>query len=34
MKMTDSFTISAPKENVWEVFMDVEKLAGCLPAWL
>ncbi|ARK25169.1 hypothetical protein SporoP37_11220 [Sporosarcina sp. P37] len=31
MKMTDSFTISAPKENVWEVFMDVEKLAGCLP---
>lgn len=31
MKLKDSFIINAPKENVWEVFMDVEKLASCVP---
>ncbi|WP_340084736.1 SRPBCC domain-containing protein [Siminovitchia sp. FSL H7-0308] len=31
MKIKDSFTINAAKEDVWTVFMDVEKLASCLP---
>ncbi|MCM3761100.1 SRPBCC domain-containing protein [Alkalihalobacillus oceani] len=31
MKLKDFFTINAPKENVWEVFMNVEKLASCVP---
>lgn len=31
MKVTDSFIIDANRKNVWEVFMDVEKLASCLP---
>jgi carbon monoxide dehydrogenase subunit G len=31
MKITDSFTIEAPKQDVWDVFMEVEKLAGCVP---
>ncbi len=31
MKVTDSFIIDASRKNVWEVFMDVEKLASCLP---
>ncbi|NRF94538.1 hypothetical protein HQN89_26885 [Paenibacillus frigoriresistens] len=31
MKITDSFTIDAPKQDVWDVFMAVEKLAGCVP---
>lgn len=31
MKITDSFTINAAKDDVWTVFMDVEKLASCVP---
>jgi carbon monoxide dehydrogenase subunit G len=31
MKLSDSFTIQAKKEDVWSVFMDVEKLSGCVP---
>lgn len=31
MKIRDSFTIDAPKQDVWEVFMEVEKLASCVP---
>ncbi|MBM7715958.1 carbon monoxide dehydrogenase subunit G [Bacillus thermophilus] len=31
MKIKDSFTINAAKEDVWTVFMDVEKLASCVP---
>lgn len=31
MKISDSFTIEAPKTEVWDVFMNVEKLAGCVP---
>ncbi|TLS51595.1 hypothetical protein FE782_13905 [Paenibacillus antri] len=31
MKIADSFTIPAPKSAVWDVFMNVEKLAGCVP---
>lgn len=31
MKVTDSFTIAAPKQAVWDVFMNVEKLASCVP---
>lgn len=31
MKVTDSFTIQARKEDVWSVFMDVQKLSGCVP---
>ncbi|MFS0646067.1 CoxG family protein [Siminovitchia sp. 179-K 8D1 HS] len=31
MKIKDSFTIQAAKEDVWTVFMDVEKLASCVP---
>jgi len=31
MKITESFTIDTAKENVWSVFMEVEKLAGCVP---
>lgn len=31
MKMKDSFIINAAKNDVWEVFMDVEKLASCVP---
>ena len=31
MKINDSFVINAPKEDVWTVFMDVEKLASCVP---
>src|SRR5690625_1491728 len=31
MKVTDSFIIDASRKNVWDVFMDVEKLASCLP---
>jgi carbon monoxide dehydrogenase subunit G len=31
MKINDSFTIDAGKNDVWSVFMEVEKLAGCVP---
>lgn len=31
MKLSDSFTIQANKAEVWSVFMDVEKLSGCVP---
>jgi carbon monoxide dehydrogenase subunit G len=31
LKIRDSFTIDAPKQDVWEVFMEVEKLASCVP---
>ncbi|NGP45384.1 hypothetical protein G4V62_10615 [Bacillaceae bacterium SIJ1] len=31
MKVRDSFMINAPKADVWTVFMDVEKLASCVP---
>jgi carbon monoxide dehydrogenase subunit G len=31
MKITDSFMIDASKQDVWDVFMAVEKLAGCVP---
>lgn len=31
MKLSDSFSIIASKEEVWSVFMDVEKLSGCVP---
>lgn len=31
MKIIDSFTINAAKADVWTVFMDVEKLASCVP---
>lgn len=31
MKVTDSFVIEAEKSDVWSVFMDVEKLASCVP---
>ena len=31
MKLSDSFSIQAKKEDVWSVFMDVEKLSGCVP---
>lgn len=31
MKMIDSFIIEAEKDRVWDVFMDVEKLASCVP---
>lgn len=31
MKITDSFVIDAEKDNVWSVFMDVEKLGSCVP---
>lgn len=31
MKISDSFIIEADKNEVWSVFMDVEKLAGCVP---
>lgn len=31
MKINDSFTINAAKDDVWTVFMDVEKLASCVP---
>lgn len=31
MKLADSFTIQASKADVWSVFMDVEKLSGCVP---
>lgn len=31
MKITDSFIIEAEKDRVWEIFMDVEKLANCVP---
>lgn len=31
MKIADSFTIDAPKAAVWDVFMEVEKLASCVP---
>jgi len=31
MKIADTFTIRAPKPDVWDVFMDVAKLAGCVP---
>lgn len=31
MKLNSSFVLEAPREDVWEIFMDAEKLAGCLP---
>lgn len=31
MKITDTFTINATKDDVWNVFMDVEQLASCVP---
>lgn len=31
MKLKDIFMINAPKKDVWEVFMNVEKLASCVP---
>ena len=31
MKIADTFLIEAPKSAVWDVFMDVAKLAGCVP---
>ncbi|WP_309119601.1 SRPBCC domain-containing protein [Paenibacillus sp.] len=31
MKIAESFTIPAPKSAVWDVFMNVEKLASCVP---
>lgn len=31
MKATDSFMIQADKSSVWSIFMDVEKLASCVP---
>jgi uncharacterized protein len=31
MKVEDSFVINADKTDVWSIFMDVEKLAGCVP---
>lgn len=31
MKITDKFTINAKKDDVWNVFMDVEQLASCVP---
>lgn len=31
MKVSDFLVIDAEKQNVWNIFMDVEKLAGCVP---
>jgi hypothetical protein len=31
VKFSDSFIIDAPKQEVWNVFMDVEKLGSCVP---
>lgn len=31
MKLSDSFTIKATNKEVWDVFMDAEKLGGCVP---
>lgn len=31
MNISHSFTIDAPRRQVWQVFMEVEKLAGCVP---
>ncbi|ASS89637.1 CoxG family protein [Aeribacillus pallidus] len=31
MKFSDSLIIEADKQSIWDVFMDVEKLGGCVP---
>ncbi|MCQ6559866.1 CoxG family protein [Paenibacillus mendelii] len=31
MNINGRFTIDAPVEQVWDVFMDAEKLASCVP---
>jgi len=31
MKLEGTFMIRAPKDRVWDLFMDPEKLAACLP---
>jgi hypothetical protein len=31
MKIKDSFTINAPKSDVWDIFQDIDKLAAWMP---
>ena len=31
MKLTNDFTVPAPIEQAWEVMLDVERIAPCLP---
>lgn len=31
MNLNGTFTINAPARDVWSVFMDAEKLGGCVP---
>ena len=31
MKLEQSFTVAAPVEQVWDMLVDVERVAPCLP---
>lgn len=31
MKITDSFTIQAPVETVWDFLLDIERMSLCVP---
>lgn len=31
MEITDSFTVAASPDQVWELFLDVERVAPCMP---
>lgn len=31
MKITDSFTIQAPVETVWDFLLDIERMSQCVP---
>ena len=31
MKLENEFTVPAPVEQAWEVLLDVERVAPCLP---
>jgi uncharacterized protein len=31
MKLENEFTVNAPLEQTWDVLLDVERVAGCLP---
>jgi carbon monoxide dehydrogenase subunit G len=31
MQIADSFTVDAPPDQVWDLFLDVEKVAPCMP---
>ena len=31
MKLTNEFTVPAPVERAWEVLLDMERVAPCLP---